>query len=108
MAFALSIVSFGCSSTAQRILDPPTVISINLPNGVQWPSLAVTLTGTNFVAGATVGGSGAGITVSNTTVLSRAQITATFTIAGNAATGAQNIPVTTTGGISGAQPFTVG
>src|SRR5580700_3508535 len=107
MAFVLSIVSFGCSSTAQRLLDPPTLTSISPNSGVQGQGVAVTLTGTNFIAGAAISVSGAGITVSNTTVLSVTQITATLTIAANAATGAQNITVTTSGGTSGAQPFIV-
>src|SRR5580700_7681094 len=107
MAFVLSIVSFGCSSTAQRLLDPPTLTSISPNSGVQGQGVAVTLTGTNFVAGAIIGVSGAGITVSNTTVVSATQITATFSIAANAATGAQNVTVTTSAGTSGAQPFIV-
>src|SRR4029077_2795769 len=60
-----------------------------------------------FVAGAAIGLSGARITVSNTTVVSTTQITATFTIAGNAATGVRNVTVTTSGGTSGTQAFTV-
>src|SRR4029077_16977121 len=103
MAFVLSIVSLGCSSSAQKLLDPPTLTSISPNSGVQGQSVSVTLTGTNFVAGATIGLSGAGITVSNTTVLSTTQITATFTIAGSAATGGQNVTVTTSGGTTGAQ-----
>ncbi len=107
MAFVLSIASFGCTSSTQRFLDPPTLTSIGPNSGVQGQSVPVTLTGTNFVAGATIALSGAGITVSNTTVLSATQITATFAIAANASTGAQNVTVTTSGGTSGAQPFTV-
>ncbi len=103
----LGIVSFGCSGTAERRVDPPTLTSISPNSGVQGKGVPVTLTGTNFVAGATIGLNGAGITVSNTTVVSATQITATFTIAANAATGAQNITVTTSGGTSGAQAFTV-
>ena len=68
-----------------KLLDPPTLTSISPNSGVQGQGVAVTLTGTNFIAGATIGVSGAGITVSNTTVASATQITATFTIAGNAA-----------------------
>ena len=90
-----------------NLLLPPTLTSISPNSGVQGQGVAVTLTGTNFVAGATIGLSGAGITVSNTTVVSATQITATFAIAANAATGAQNVTVTTSGGTSGAQPFTV-
>ncbi len=107
MAFVLSIVSFGCSGTAQRLLNPPTLTSISPNSGMQGQGVAVTLTGTNFVVGATIGVSGAGITVSSTTVVSGTQITATLMIAANAATGAQNVTVTTSGGISGAQAFTV-
>ena len=103
----LSIASLGCSSTALSRLDPPTLTSISPNSGVHGQSVPVTLTGTNFVAGATINLSGAGITVSNTTVVSATQIAATFTIAANAATGAQNVTVTTSGGTSGAQPFTV-
>src|SRR6202030_742951 len=85
----------------------PTLSAISPNSGVQGQSVPVTLTGTNFIAGATIGVSGAWITVSNTTVASATQITATVTIVANAATGAQNITVTTSGGTSGAQPFTV-
>ena len=45
--------------------------------------------------------------MSNTTVVSATQIRATFTLAANAATSAQNVTVTASGGTSGAQPFTV-
>src|ERR1700731_1267759 len=106
----ITVTTSGGTSGAQPFtvnLAPPTLTSINPNNGVQGQGVAVTLTGTNFIAGAAIGVSGAGITVSNTTVASVTQITATFTIAGNAATGAQNITVTTSGGTSGAQSFTV-
>src|SRR4029077_6969943 len=88
-------------------LAPPTLTSMSPNNGVQGQGVAVTLTGTNFVAGTTIGASRAGITVSNTTVASATQITATLTIAANAATGAQNITVTTSGGTSSPQTFTL-
>src|SRR5579862_7342810 len=108
MAFVLSsIVSLGCSSSAQRLLDPPTLSSISPNSGVQGQSVPITLTGTNFVAGATIGVSGLGITVSNTTVVSATQITATFTIAGNAPTGVRNITVTSSGSLTTAVTFTV-
>ncbi len=107
MAFVLSIASFGCTSTTQRLLDPPTLTSISPNNGVQGQSVPVTLTGANFIAGATIGVSGAGITVSSTTVVSGTQITATFTIAANATAGAQSVTLTTSGGTSTPQPFTV-
>ena len=106
----VTVTTSGETSGAQPFtvnLAPPTLTSISPNSGVQGQSIPVTLTGTNFVAGATIALSGAGITVSSTTVVSATQITATFTIAANAATGAQNVTVTTSGGTSGAQPFTV-
>src|SRR4029077_16029787 len=107
----ITVTTSGGTSNPQifpvNLLLPPTLTSISPNSGVQGQGVAVTLTGTNFAAGATIGVSGAGITVSNTTVVSATQITATFTIAANAATGAQNITVTTSGGTSGAQAFTV-
>jgi hypothetical protein len=65
--------------------------SISPNNGVQGQGVTVTLTGTNFVAGATIGVSGAGITVSNTTVLSATQITATLSST-NPVNGATVVP----------------
>jgi len=60
----------------------------------------VTITGTGFVAGATVSLSGAGITVSNVSVGSATQLTATLTIATAAALGARDVTVTNSGGAS--------
>ena len=81
----VTVTTSGGTSGAQAFtvnLAPPTLTSISPNSGVQGQGVAVTLTGTNFVAGATIGVSGAGITVSNTTVVSATQITATFAIAG--------------------------
>ena len=85
----------------------PTLTSISPASGVQGTTVPVTLTGTNFVAGATVATNNPGIAVSPATVVSATQITATFTIAANAAPGAANVTVTTSGGTSGAVAFTV-
>ena len=65
------------------------------------------MAGSGFITGATVGVTGSGITVSNVTVVSGTQITATLNIAANATTGAYNISVTTTGGTSNTAAFTV-
>src|SRR5439155_26596390 len=66
----------------------------------------VTLTGTNFIAVATVN-AGAGITVSNVTVSNSTTLTATFAIDAAAAPGVRNVTVQTSGGTSGAVTFTV-
>jgi hypothetical protein len=86
---------------------PPTLTSVTPATGLQGASVPVTLTGTNFVSGATVAVGNPGITVGSVTVVSGTQITATLTIAANAALGAANVTVTTSGGTSGALTFTV-
>jgi hypothetical protein len=85
----------------------PTLTSVSPTSGVQGAAVPVTLTGTNFVAGATVAVSNPGITVGSVTVVSATQITATFTIAANAAPGAANVTVTTSAGTSAQVVFTV-
>jgi hypothetical protein len=85
----------------------PTLTSVTPNSGVQGAAVSVTLAGTNFIAGATVGATGSGITVSNVTVTSSTQITATLTLAANATLGASSISVTTSGGVSNTVPFTV-
>jgi hypothetical protein len=86
---------------------PPTLTIISPATGVQGASVPVTLTGTNFASGATVAVGNPGIAVTNVVVASATQITATLTIAANAALGAANVSVTTSGGTSGALTFTV-
>jgi hypothetical protein len=85
----------------------PTLTTVSPSSGAQGQAVSVTLTGTLFAAGSTIGLSGTGITVSNTTVVSSTSITATFTIALSAPTGAQNVTVTNASGPSGTQTFTV-
>ncbi len=85
----------------------PTLTSVTPNSGVQGTAVNVTLAGTNFIAGATVGATGSGITVSNVTVASSTQITATLTLAANASLGPSSISVTTSGGVSNTRPFTV-
>ena len=68
----------------------------------------VTLTGTNFVAGATtVAVAGGGMTVTNVVVGSSTSLTASFVLDLAAAFGARTVTVTTAGGTSGAQTFTI-
>ena len=89
-------------------LGAPTLISLSPNQGIQGTTAAVTLTGTNFVVGATtvtIGGSG--VTATNVTVGSRTSLTASFVLDPTAATGARTVTVTTAAGTSGAQTFTV-
>jgi hypothetical protein len=85
----------------------PTLASISPGNGVQGTNVGITLTGTNFGAGSTVNVSGSGVTVSNVVVVSATQITATFQIAANAATGGDTVTVTSAGVNSNGVTFTV-
>jgi hypothetical protein len=85
----------------------PTLTSVTPNSGTQGTAVKVTLAGSGFIAGATVGVTGSGITVSNVTVASGTQITATLNIASGATLGAHNISVTTSGGTSNTATFTV-
>ena len=86
----------------------PTLTSVVPNQGVQGSQVPVTLTGTNFVVGATtVTVSGSGVTVSNVIVGSTTSLTAIFVLDPTAAAGARTVTVTTAGGTSGAQTFTV-
>ena len=108
---AASAVSPSAIGTATvTVTAPPAapVLSSIAPNsGTQGTSVAVTLTGSNFQAGATVAIGGTGVSATGVTVVSATQITATFVIAATAATGAHSVTVTTSAGTSAAQSFTV-
>ncbi len=86
----------------------PTLTSVSPNQGLRGTTVTVTLTGTNFAVGATgVTVSGAGVAVNTVVVNSTTSLTATFVIDAAAAASARNVTVTTAGGTSGAQPFTV-
>jgi hypothetical protein len=87
--------------------NPPTLSSISPTSGQQGTTVPVTLTGTDFLAGATVNVSGSGVTVSNVNVAGSTSITADFVIASSAATGTRNVSVTTSGGTSNSVSFDV-
>jgi len=70
-------------------------------------SVPVSVAGTNFDASAVIQVSGSGVTVSNTQFVSATQITASFTIAGNAAPGGRTVTVTTANGTSNGVTFNV-
>jgi hypothetical protein len=96
----------------------PTLASVAPNQGAQGTTMAVTLTGTNFVLGATtVTVSGAGVTVNSVEVIvlttshtnpsSLWSLTANFVVDAAAAVGARNVTVTTAGGTSAPVSFTV-
>ena len=86
----------------------PTLTSVSPNQGIRGTTVAVTLTGTNFVVGATtvtVGGSG--VTVTNVAVSSETSLTANFVLDPAAAEGPRTVTVTTAIGTSGPRIFTI-
>ena len=79
----------------------PTISSIAPNQGTPGAAVSVTINGSGFAGGASLS-VGAGISVSNLTVTSPTQLTATLTIAGGAALAARNVTVTNLEGRSGA------
>ena len=89
-------------------LPPPTLTSVSPNQGTSGSTVAVTLTGTNFVVGATtVVVAGGGVTVANVVVGSATSLTANFVVDAAATAGPRTVTVTTAGGTSGPQTFTV-
>ncbi len=111
-ARTVTVTTGGGTSGAQTFtinLPPaPTLTSVSPNQGLRASTVAVTLTGTNFVVGATtVGVFGGGVTVTNVTVGSGTSLTANFVLDPAATAGPRIVTVTTAGGTSGAEPFTI-
>ena len=112
-ARTVTVTTAGGTSGAQTFTinlprRAPTLTSVAPNQGIRGTTVAVTLTGTNFVVGATtVAVSGGGVTVTNVVVGSRTSLTANFVLDLAAAAGARTVTVTTAGGTSGAQTFTI-
>jgi hypothetical protein len=86
----------------------PTLTSIVPNTGTRGNTVTVSLNGTNFsAAGLAVTVSGTGVTATNVNYVSPTQVTASFVVAPNANLGGRNVRVTTAGGTSGPQTFTV-
>src|SRR5213078_4181318 len=82
----------GTSASASASVLMPTISSVSPSTGVQGASLTVTVTGTNFQAGASAA-FGAGITVNSTTVVSSTQLSVALAIGATAAMGARDVTV---------------
>jgi hypothetical protein len=99
--------------TVTEVQNPvPVLTSISPNSGQQLQTVEVTLTGANFVPGATVQVSGGGVTVPSAlvTVVNSTTITALFTVAAGASFGGRGVTVTNPapgGGTSESQTFTV-
>src|SRR5207302_1344509 len=84
----------------------PTLTGISPNSGVQGSSVNVSVAGTNLTAASAIN-AGAGITVSNLTVVGATQVTATFLIGANATAGLQNVTITTPRGTRAVNPAAV-
>ena len=108
-ARSVTVTTAGGTSGAQTFtinLPPPpgtpTLTSVAPNQGIRGTTVAVTLTGTNFVVGATtVNVGGAGVTVTNVVVGSSTSLTANFVLDPAAVVGPRTVTVTTAGGTSG-------
>lgn len=85
----------------------PAIASISPAAGDVGFSVPVTITGSNFTAGATVAISGTDVVISGVTVVDSMTITATFQIGQFAPAGARNVTVTTAEGTSDPVTFTI-
>ncbi len=91
------------------VLPPaPTLTDVTPGAGARGATVAVTLTGTNFIPGATtVSVNGIGVVTNTVAVTSGTSLTLNIVIAADATLGVDPIRVTTVGGASGTQPFIV-
>ncbi len=107
----VTVTTAGGTSAPQAFTihpPPPTLTAVSPNQGIRGQTVAVTLTGTNFIAGATtVAVSGGGVTVTNIAVGSSTSLTASFVLDLAAVAGARTVAVTTPDGTSGTQPFTI-
>jgi len=87
-------------------LTVPTLTGVSFNFGAQGATSKITLSGTSLSIPLTIN-AGSDITVSNISVLSETQATATLTIAANAILGPRNVTVKTGLGTSGSVTFTV-
>jgi hypothetical protein len=94
----------GCIQRANTTSTPPTVSAVSPNNGPVSGNTAITITGTGFVAGATVKvGQGAKPAVAATSVVVVSSTKITAVTGGGATAGTFNLFVTTSGGTSAAK-----
>lgn len=92
------------------VAPPPTLTSINPASAVEGTSATITLAGTNFdtkAGNTSVSIEGSGISATQVSVASATSLTAVFNIAADAALGAHNVRVATSGGSSNAVAFNI-
>ena len=86
----------------------PTLASVAPGQGTRGTTVAVTLTGTDFIVGATtVNVGGSGVTVTNVVVAGTTSLTASLVLDPTASDGLRTVTVTTAAGTSGPRFFTI-
>jgi hypothetical protein len=105
LAFLLIVVTAGCGR--ERGTLPPSLAAITPSHAAAGSSVTVTLSGANFDTGASIDVGGAAITVTQTTVVSPASITANFAVAAGATLGTAEISVLSGGQATNAVAFTL-
>lgn len=103
-ASTVSPSAIGSATVTVTAPSKPVLSSIVPSSGAQGSNVTVTLTGSNFVSGATLTIGGTGMSASNVTVVSSTKITANFVIAATASTGAHSVAIN---GGTGTVTFTV-
>jgi Tol biopolymer transport system component len=93
----------GVADVYQRAVDVPRVTAASPATAARGTTVTITLTGSSFLPGATIIAP-SGVTVSNTTVVGDASITATFAVGASAPTGPQTVFVQNVG--TGPGPLT--
>ncbi|HEU4995185.1 MAG TPA: IPT/TIG domain-containing protein [Gemmatimonadaceae bacterium] len=111
-AFSVANAAPGGGTSATKAFTvtdpPPTIVSVSPTSAVQGQTnVAVTVTGSNFVAGTTVA-FGATVTVSRLAVVNSTTLTATLTVAAGATTGFRDVIVTNGATAGGAATLTNG
>jgi hypothetical protein len=89
-------------SSGFSVLPVPTFTGISPAIGARGQTLSILFTGSNFSSGATTIDMGPDITLDSVTVLSATQIRALASISYAASTGARDVSVSNSGGLSGA------
>jgi hypothetical protein len=109
-AYTVTMTSAGQNSngvTFSVISTVPVLNSLSPASGGAGNSVPVTLTGANFLAGASLSSTNTSLSFGNVNVVSSTQITAAFTVAANATPASAPITVTTANGTSNAVGFTI-
>lgn len=107
------VVALSCGGSSDTGSTPPpaavapSLAGVSPATGAVGGTTNVTLSGSNFLSGASVAVSGTGVTATGVTLTGSSSIAAGFVIDAAATVGAHTVTVATSAGTSGGQTFTV-